>query len=64
VFVECDASNVDEDAVNRARNADLGLEVWGANSDQRILGLDPYISGMTSDGYVCGQVLYDLLVKK
>ena len=64
VFVECDASNVDEDAVNRARNADLGLEVWGANSDQRILGLDLYISGMTSDGYVCGQVLYDLLVKK
>jgi hypothetical protein len=27
VFVECDASNVDEEAVNRARNADLSLEV-------------------------------------
>ena len=64
VFVECAATTVTDETVTLAREADLGLEVWGANSDQTILNLDPYISGMTSDGYIAGQVLYDLLVKQ
>lgn len=54
-----DSSDYDGDAVSRCRAAELPLEIWTINSASDILGMDPYITGVTSDSLVAGKVLQD-----
>lgn len=58
VFVDCDFSNVDSEAIAMCKDNLLPLEVWTVNLEQDLLALDPYISGVTSDKLNAGNVLY------
>jgi hypothetical protein len=59
VFIDCSASNATNDAVTLCANADIPLEVWTVNTEAAILGLDSYVSGVTSDNLIAGKVLSD-----
>ena len=59
VFVDCAASNVTNEVVMLCANADIPLEVWTVNTEAAILGLDCYVSGVTSDNLIAGKVLSD-----
>lgn len=58
VFIDGPSSSSDE-LVNLCIDADVPLEVWTANTQSAILGLNSYISGVTSDSLIAGQVLYN-----
>lgn len=59
VFIDCAASNATNDAITMCANADIPLEVWTVNTKAAILGLDSYISGVTSDNLIASKVLSD-----
>lgn len=59
VFVDCAYGNVTEDAVALCADADIPLEVWTVNSEGEILALDTYVSGVTSDSLIAGNVFYE-----
>ena len=59
VFIDCAASNATNEAVTLCVDADIPLEVWTVNTEAAILGLDSYISGVTSDNLIAGKVLSD-----
>jgi glycerophosphoryl diester phosphodiesterase len=54
-----DSSVFDEQVVNECRMANLPLEVWTINEQERLAALDPYISGVTSNCLRYGQFLYE-----
>ena len=54
-----DSSIFDEQVVDACRAANLPLEVWTINEEERLAGLDPYISGVTSNCLRYGQFLYE-----
>lgn len=43
----------------KCRSADLPLEIWTIDSAATILGMNKYISGVTSNSLIAGQVLYN-----
>lgn len=45
--------------VEECRKARLPLEIWTLNQEQQMEGIDPYITGVTSNGLVYGQYLYE-----
>lgn len=59
VFVDCSADSANAEAAQLCADADIPLEVWTVNSEAAILSLDPYVSGVTSDSLIAGQVLYN-----
>ena len=52
-------SNITSAKVQLCIDADLPLEVWTANSESVITGLDYYVTGVTSDSLIASKVLYD-----
>ena len=58
-FLNCDYANVDADAIALCIQSRIPLEVWTVDNEETILNLDPYISGVTSNTLVAGQVLYN-----
>ena len=63
VFLDCKYTAVDSTAVALCSDADIPLEVWTANSASWIEGMNPYISGVTSDSLIAGKVLYDKYIQ-
>lgn len=51
VFVDCSYTMLDDEAINRCVNANIDLEVWTVDSEEKILKLNPYISGVTSNKF-------------
>ncbi len=57
VFVDLAASVVNDNIVSLCAENDIPLEVWTVNNEGSILNMNPYISGVTSDNLIAGQVL-------
>ena len=55
VFI--DSPDFSEEAVSLCRNASIPMEVWTINSEDVILSLSDYISGVTSNNLHAGRVL-------
>lgn len=55
-YVFIDSSDYSDTAVSLCKNASLPLETWTIDSKSVILGLSPYISGVTSNRYHAGRV--------
>lgn len=53
------SSTYDESNVNLCINADIPLEVWTVDIPADIEALNPYISGITSNVYHAGNVMFD-----
>lgn len=45
--------------VNTAATAKIPIRTWTINDASTMLGLDPYVTGITSDNLIGGKVLYD-----
>ena len=45
-------------------DADIPLEVWTINNETACLVLDPYITGVTSDGLHAQQTFYENSIGK
>ena len=58
VFIDSKYSTVDSTAVGLCVAADIPLEVWTVNVDSTIIGLNAYITGVTSDNKIASRVLY------
>jgi hypothetical protein len=50
---------VDDALITQCIENDIGLEVWNVNTESGIVALHPYVSGMTTDTLISGNVLYD-----
>ena len=48
-----------QDVVDLLKEHNIPLEVWTVNDTSVILGLNPYVTGVTSDKYNAGQVVKD-----
>lgn len=59
VFVDCAVDNATAEAVRICAEADFPLEVWTVDDKSTILSLYPYVSGVTSNKLVAGNVLYE-----
>jgi glycerophosphoryl diester phosphodiesterase len=59
VFIDCAVDNATADAVLLCADADLPLEVWTVDDEDTILGLYPYISGVTSNKLAASNVIYE-----
>ena len=59
VFIDCAYGDASAEAVQLCSDADIPLEVWTVNSNSDILALDAYVSGVTSDSLIAGNVFYD-----
>ena len=57
MFVDVNYSAANANAVSLCKAANLALEVWTVNSEADVLALDPYISGVTSDYILAGELL-------
>lgn len=59
VFIDSDKTS--SEALALCQNAGIPHEMWTIDSEDTILALDPYISGVTSNVLIAGDVLYDSL---
>lgn len=59
VFVDVNYSAANAVAVSLCKTAGIPLEVWTVNSEADALALDPYISGVSSDYILAGELLDD-----
>ena len=59
VFIDARNENLTEQTINLCVDNLLPLEVWTIDDIDTILNLDPYISGVTSNDKVAGQILYE-----
>ena len=57
VFIDCNYKNIDSSAIALCKQYDIPLEVWTLNSEELILGIDDYVSGVCSDGINAQEVL-------
>lgn len=57
VFMNCNINYLTDQIVNDIINNGFQLEAWTTNSESVILGLNPYISGVTSDKLIASEVL-------
>lgn len=62
VFLDQNMSNVTESSLTICISNDIPLEVWTVNSEETIVGMSPYISGVTSDTLIAGKVLQDAAI--
>ena len=59
VSVQNADSTIDDALITQCVNNDIGLEVWNVNTTSGIVALHPYVSGVTADELMAGNVLYD-----
>lgn len=59
VFMDAKLTNLNENTINTCISKGLPLEVWTVNTEDEILKMPSYISGVTSDYLVAGKVLYE-----
>lgn len=57
VFV--DTSSTSTTSVNLCKNAGLPMEVWTIDTDNTIIGLNNYITGVTSNSKIAGKIMYE-----
>lgn len=57
VFLDLEATSVNDEVVALCVENDIPLEVWTVNNEASIVGMNPYISGVTSDNLNAGVVL-------
>lgn len=57
VFLDLEHTGVNNTIVGLCAEADIPLEVWTVNGESTIVGMNPYISGVTSDNLHAGRVL-------
>lgn len=57
VFIDCASGNATAEAAQLCADADIPLEVWTVNNENSIKTLDAYVSGVTSDNLIAGNVL-------
>jgi glycerophosphoryl diester phosphodiesterase len=60
VFVDCAVDNATVEAVRICASADIPLEVWTVDDENTIIALYPYVSGVTSNKLIAGNVLYEV----
>lgn len=60
VFVDCCYTTLSARQIRRCEEANIPLEVWTVDSVRKITEIDPYISGVTSDG-LNAQEIFDNL---
>ena len=53
------ASDYSESAIALCQKANLPINVWVVNSENAILALPSYVSGVTSDKYHAGRIVYE-----
>ena len=59
VFIDSYYEETTDDMVNLCVDANIPLEYWGLNTEEKVLATNPYISGFTTDTIVAGIVLYN-----
>lgn len=59
VFIDCDSYYANAEACTLCQGGDIPLEIWTINNTSTILNMNPYITGVTSDGIIAGKVLYE-----
>ena len=57
VFIDASNGRLTDETIALCINADLPLEVWTVNGYADIRNLNPYITGVTSDNLIAGDVL-------
>lgn len=60
VFI--DASSYTAEDVAKCIAGGIPMEVWTVNSAETIIGLDPYITGVTSDSAVASMIIYNSMI--
>ena len=59
VFLDAKLSTVTDALISTLMENDQPLEVWTVNTEEEILKMPSYVSGVTSDNLVAGKVLYE-----
>ena len=59
VFMDAKLSTVTTSLINSCIANGLPLEVWTVNTEQEILSMPAYVSGVTSDKLIAGKVLHE-----
>lgn len=59
VFIDCDSYYVNAESCTLCQGGGIPLEMWTINTASAILNMNPYITGVTSDGIIAGKILYD-----
>jgi hypothetical protein len=63
VFIDADYQHITEDFINTCKTSNIPLETWTINSEEDIIAIDEYISGITSDSLIASNVLYENAMK-
>ena len=59
VFMDSQTGTYTDTEIQLLANADIPLETYTPNNQTEIVNIDPYVSGITSDYLVAGNVLYN-----
>lgn len=59
VFLDAKLSSVTDSLISTLMTNDQPLEVWTVNTEEEILKMPVYVSGVTSDFIIAGKVLYE-----
>lgn len=59
VFYDAGHSTITQSVCDSFMAEDIPIEAWTVNSADTMLGLNKYVSGITSDNLIAGKVLYD-----
>ena len=59
VFIDANYNNLTDEIVNLCIDANIPLEVWTVNSNNAILNLNSYVTGVTSNDLIAGKILYN-----
>lgn len=54
-----DVKSITDELVNKCIEVNMPVEVWTVNDTDTIKNLNPYITGVTSDNLIAGNILYD-----
>lgn len=59
VFLALKSTQINDSAVQKCMNANLSIETWTVNEETEVLNMNPYVSGIISDGLNGGRILYE-----
>lgn len=59
VFIDCAYSDISTTTVQLCADAEIPLEVWTVNTESEISTLNMYVSGVTSDSLIAGNIFYN-----
>lgn len=57
VFLDIKYTSVNSEGVELAKSAEIPLEIWTVDAASGITGMNKYVSGVTSDSLIAGQIL-------